>query len=391
MKRNFDVAVIGAGPAGATLAYELARKGIEVLLLDKEKFPRYKCCAGGISARAAKLLDYDISSVVEDRTHDVKFAYHSARPWVGHDHQVLLHTVMRDKFDSFLVNRAERAGVIFIDRQKVTDVGMSADGVKVSTADNAFLARFVAGADGVCSWVAKRLGIKRSTNYVVAMGAELVGLPEDVARWSGQARIDLGYVGGGYAWVFPKSDHISVGVGCSASRAKGLRQAYASYIRSLHIDHYSTARCGSWLIPIWRGDSALWRSRALLLGDAAGLVDPLTGEGIYHALLSAHLAASVLEDCLMCGKESLDEYQRVVEEQILSEMDAARTLSGVLAFFPWLAFGLLKRDARVWGAARSLFHGTTEYASIAKATIDRRGKLRLIIRALGWLSRLKGR
>lgn len=389
MKRNFDVAVIGAGPAGATLAYELARKGIEVLLLDKEKFPRYKCCAGGISARAARLLDCDISSVVEDRIHDVKFAYHSSRPWVGHDDQVLLYTVMRDRFDSLLVNRAERAGAVFIDRQEVTDVGMSADGVKVSTADSAFLGRFVAGADGVYSPVAKHLGIRRSTDYVAAMGAELVGPPEDMARWNGQVCMDFGYVSGGYAWVFPKSGHVSVGVSCSAFRAKDLRQAYGSFIRSLHIDHYSTARCGSWLIPTWRGDSVLWRSRALLLGDAAGLVDLLTGEGIYHALLSAHLAASVLEDCLMSGKESLDEYQRVVEEQILSELDAARTLSGALACFPRLAFRVLKRDARAWEAAKSLFHGTTKYASIAKAIKDGKGKLQLMIRALSCLSRLK--
>lgn len=197
MKQNFDVAVIGAGPAGATLAYKLAQKGIEVLLLEKEKFPRYKCCAGGISARAAKLLDYDISSVVEDRIHDIKFAHHSGRPWVGHDDQVLLYTVMRDRFDSLLVNRAERAGAVFIDKQKVTDVGMSGDGVKVLTADNAFLARFVAGADGAHSSVAKYLGIKRSTDYVVAMVAELVGPREDVARWNGRACVELGYVGGG--------------------------------------------------------------------------------------------------------------------------------------------------------------------------------------------------
>ena len=135
----------------------------------------------------------------------------------------------------------------------------------------------------------------------------------------------------------------------------------------------------------------LWQSRALLLGDAAGLVDPLTGEGIYDAVLSARLAASVLEDCLTCGRESLEQYQRVVEEQILSELNAARTLSRALACFPRLAFRVLTTDARVWGAGRALFHDRTKYASIAKAIKDRKGKLQLIIRALGLLSRLKGR
>ena len=135
----------------------------------------------------------------------------------------------------------------------------------------------------------------------------------------------------------------------------------------------------------------LWRSRALLLGDAAGLVDPLTGEGIYYAVLSAHLAAPVLEDCLTCRKEALDEYQRAVEEQILSELNVARTLSGALACFPQLAFRLLKRDRSVWGAGKSLFHDRTKYASIAQAIDDRKRKLRLMIRALGFLSHLKGR
>lgn len=149
--------------------------------------------------------------------------------------------------------------------------------------------------------------------------------------------------------MFPKSDHISVGVGCRASRAKSLRQAYGSFVHSLHIDDYTAAICGSWLILTCRGDRMLWRSRALLLGDAAGVIDPLTGEGIYYAALSARLAASVLEDCLTCGKEALEEYQRAVEEQILSELNAARTLSRALTCFPWLAFRVLKRDGRAWG------------------------------------------
>ncbi len=101
MKQSHDVIVVGAGPSGATLDYELARRGIGVLLLEKEKLPRYKCCAGGVTSKAAKLLDFDISEVVEDVIYELSFTFNLGSPYLGQHSQPLIYTVMRDVFDYF--------------------------------------------------------------------------------------------------------------------------------------------------------------------------------------------------------------------------------------------------------------------------------------------------
>ena len=98
MKQSCDVTIVGAGPAGATLAYELARRGIGVLLLEKERLPRYKCCAGGVTSKAARLLDFDISEVAEDVIHEASFTFNLGTPYVGQQSQPLMYTVMRDVF-----------------------------------------------------------------------------------------------------------------------------------------------------------------------------------------------------------------------------------------------------------------------------------------------------
>ncbi|MFW6117951.1 MAG: NAD(P)/FAD-dependent oxidoreductase [Chloroflexota bacterium] len=138
MKRSHDVIVVGAGPAGATLAYELVRRGIAVLVLEKEKFPRYKCCAGGVTSKAAKLLDFDISEVVEDVINEVSFTFNLDNHYPGQHSQPLIYTVMRDVFDHFLVMRAQQLGAVFMDGQKVTQVQVSGDWVEVSAAGERF-------------------------------------------------------------------------------------------------------------------------------------------------------------------------------------------------------------------------------------------------------------
>ena len=139
MKQSHDVIVVGAGPAGATLAYELAKRGIGVLLLEKEKLPRYKCCAGGVTSKAAKLLDFDISEVAEDAIHEVSFTFNLGSPYLGQPFQPLIYTVMRDVFDHFLVKKAQQLGAVLIDGQKVTQIQVSGDWVEIFLIQQLFL------------------------------------------------------------------------------------------------------------------------------------------------------------------------------------------------------------------------------------------------------------
>ncbi len=381
MKQSYDVIVVGAGPAGATIAYELAKKGIGVLLLEKERLPRYKCCAGGVTAKAAKLLDFDISEVAEDVIYEVCFTFNLGRPYLGRHNRPLIYTVMRDAFDHFLVRKAQQLGAVLLDGQKVTEIRINAGWVEISTADSIFRSRLVVGADGAYSVVARELGMIRNIEYVVGLEAELVVSEEELAKWKSRAQVDLGCIPGGYAWVFPKSDYLSIGVGCPVSKAKNLNHHHEKFLNLLIIGSYAVARSSSYLIPTCTRASLVLQDKALLLGDAAGLVDSLTGEGIYNAILSAQLATPAIENFLVRNKVGLQDYQQAVEEKIMSELKIARVLSKILFRFPHLMFRMLSQSDGVWRDGCGLMSGETNYAAIKERVGGFRGIFAPLFRA----------
>jgi geranylgeranyl reductase family protein len=366
LKQSYDVIVVGAGPAGATLAYELARRGIEVLLLEKEKLPRYKCCAGGLTSKTVKLLDFDISQVVEDVVYKVSFTFNLGNPYLGQHSQPLIHTVMRDAFDYFLVQKAQQLGAVLMDGQKITQIQASGDRVEIFAADNIFRSRLAVGADGAYSVVARELGMGSNREHIAAIESEIAVPDDELAKWKSQVQIDLGCVPGGYAWVFPKRNHLSIGVGCLASKAKQLSRHHRKFLDSLGIGNYTITTSSSHLIPTCIKGRLVWQDKALLLGDAAGLADPLTGEGIYNAILSAQLAAPVIENSLAHGKVKLEDYQQAVDEKIMPELRTARVLSKFFVRLPHLAFRMLRRREGVWRAGCGLMSGELQYTDIKR-------------------------
>jgi geranylgeranyl reductase family protein len=381
LKQSYDVIIVGAGPAGATLAYELAKRGIGVLVLEKEKLPRYKCCAGGVTSKAAKLLDFDISEVAEDVIYEVSFTFNLGSPCLRQHRQPLIYTVMRDVFDHFLVKRAQQRGAMLMDGQKVAQIRVSADWVEVSTADNVFRSRLVVGADGAYSVVARELGMGRSIEYVTGIESEVVVPEEELAKWKSRVQMDLGCVPGGYAWVFPKRNHLSIGVGCLASKARHLNHHHQKFLNSLSIGSYTIAKSSSHLIPTCTKGRLVWQDKALLLGDAAGFADPLTGEGIYNAILSAQLAAPVIENSLAHDKVKLEDYQEAVDGKIMSELRIARTLSRFFIRLPHLAFRMLNQSDGVWRTGYNLMLGETNYAAIKERKGGFKGIFNRLFRA----------
>ena len=381
MKKSHDVIVVGAGPSGAILAYELGKRGIGVLILEKEKLPRYKCCAGGVTSKAAKLLDFDITGVVEDVISEVSFTFNLNSTYLGQHGQPLIYTVMRDVFDHFLVTRAQELGAVLMDGQRVTSIQTDADWVEVSTDNDIFRSRIVVGADGAYSVVAKELDMGRSMEYIAGIESELVVPEEELAKWKSRVQIDLGCIPGGYAWVFPKRNHLSIGAGCLAPKAKYLDRQYQEFVNSLSIGSYTIARSSSHLIPTCTKGRLVWQDKALLLGDAAGLTDPLTGEGIYSAIRSAQLAAPVIENCLARGKAGLQDYQQIVENKIVSELRIARKLSRFFVRFPRLAFGMLNRSDGAWRAICNLMLGEIDYAAVKERAGGLKGIFNRLLRA----------
>jgi geranylgeranyl reductase family protein len=381
LKRIDDVIIVGAGPAGATLAYELARKGIAVLLLEEERLPRYKCCAGGVTSKAARLLDFDISEIAEDEIHRASFSFNLGSPYLGQYDRPLIYTVMRDVFDYSLVMRARRLGADLIDGQKVKRIDARADCIEVSGADNTFRSRLVVGADGAYSVVARDLDMGKGIEYLVGIESEIIVAEEKLAEWRSRILIDLGYIPGGYAWVFPKRDHLSVGVGCQASKARELRRRHQRFLDSLGLGSYTITRSSSQLIPTRTRGRLVWQNEALLVGDAAGLADPLTGEGIHNAIKSAQLAAPAIERRLLDGKDGLRDYQEAVDSEIISELRLAHTVSKFFVRSPHLVFGMLNQGNELWRALCDLMLGETNYAALKERMGSYRGIFSRLFRA----------
>jgi 2-polyprenyl-6-methoxyphenol hydroxylase-like FAD-dependent oxidoreductase len=159
--RSHDVIIVGAGPAGATLAGELSRQGLDVLILEKEILPRYKACAGGITVKTAGLLGLDLGPVTRDTVLGARVACGGRRPFTRSYPKPMIHMVMRDEFDHMLTQRAREAGAVLLENERVRRVRMPGEGVAVETANGTFTGRIVVGADGARSVVAASAGLAR--------------------------------------------------------------------------------------------------------------------------------------------------------------------------------------------------------------------------------------
>jgi geranylgeranyl reductase family protein len=301
---RFDVLVVGAGPAGSATAMHLARGGASVLLADKARFPRDKPCGGGLTGRALRYTPCDVEPVVEhvvDRM-VVRAAYGSKVSKASR--RALIRMTQRRRLDEHLVEQAVAAGVEFRDGAPVGDVDAREDAVEASVDGTRVAAAFLVGADGANGAVARTIGIAAGIVRGVALEGnvswdELGRDPYEETAW-----VELGVVPGGYGWVFPKGDHANFGVGGWLSEGPKLRAHLDRLAREHRVDPARLESVRGHRLPMRRLGTPAARGRVLLVGDAAGLVDPLSGDGIYEAFVSARLAAEAI---LAAGPETYEE------------------------------------------------------------------------------------
>jgi geranylgeranyl reductase family protein len=285
--QRFDVAVIGAGPAGSTAAYRLARAHARVLLIDKKKFPRDKPCGGGLTVRALRQLPFSVEPVVEDRVTRTRCRLLYGPTLEHRSSQVLCVMTQRRRLDAFLVEQAVAAGAEFRDGVQVeieSDTGLRVDGEPVEVGT-------LIGADGANGITARTLGLGGDIVNGVALEGNLPyeQLPPDA--WRGMLVLELGVVPGGYGWIFPKGDHVNVGVGGWGDEGPRLRRHLRVLCKHYGIDTRRLTNLRGHRLPMRRPGTVLAAGRALLVGDAAGLVDPVSGDGMYEGFVSARLAA----------------------------------------------------------------------------------------------------
>jgi len=287
----YDVIIAGAGPAGATAAYFLGQAGQKVLVLEKADIPRYKPCGGGVSLQFLKQhFPFSFDEVIENRVTAFNYAFWGLIVNVPCDEDVLV-MVMRDRFDAHILAHAlvEVQPNCAVKRVEELD-----DRVRVETAQGElFEARYLIGADGANSMVAHSAGLWRKRWTIPALEAEVKVPPDVLKAYSSGPTFIFDQSKFGYLWIFPKAEHLSVGIAAPNPKPGQLQTGLRQVMQSFGISVDDTPMHGH-PIPIYSWPKPAATRRILLTGDAAGLVDPLSGEGIRPAIKSGRLAAETI-------------------------------------------------------------------------------------------------
>lgn len=391
-----DVIIVGAGPAGSVAAYYLASQGIQVILLEKTQFPRYKVCGGGLTHKILKEVPFDLSPVIESTVHTFRFSHHFHSVYTRHTDDPLIYCAMRGDLDTFLNQQATGAGAVTRFGEQVVTFTQDESGVTVSTKERSFRTRLLIGAEGASGIVSRVAGLRDHLEMGIAWEAELDADPEDLQRFSGTVFLDWGTLPGGYAWVFPKKDHFSIGVGGPASLSKSMMPYYQGFVASISKDSVhsevgrrksevrspqsavrrvksevgirftGTRSVHSWPIPVRTARSRFHSGRVLITGDAAGLGDPLTGEGIYYAVRSGKLAAESCLEFLSGEIRSMNRYSDNINKELMEELMEANRIKHIFNAVPGRIHTFVGENERAWRAFCRILRGERWYKDVRR-------------------------
>lgn len=332
-RSEWDVAVIGAGPAGLAAASAAAAAGAQTVVLERAEHPRYKTCGGGIidaSLAAFRGLVGDARLPARDHTRAVTFTLQGRRQYTRTYDKPFLVMVLREEFDDALRRRAEDLGVTLWQRTAVCGISQDdGDYGRMRLADGSTVtARAVVGADGSAGVCSRHVGVEFAQ---VDLGLEAeIDVPATVAdEWRGRILLDWGKQPGSYGWVFPKGDRLSVGVIASRGQGERTKEYFREFIARLKLDSFTVARESGHLTKCRADHSSLRNGRVVVAGDAAGLLEPWTREGISFALRSGTFAGesaakAAIADSGEAAEAALDEYAASVNRVLVPEMRAGR-------------------------------------------------------------------
>jgi len=328
MEQCFDIVVVGAGPAGASAAASLAEAGFKVILVEKAGIPRPKPCAGGLVIRGFSHLPSHVLNCVERYCHEtVVNVMPAGLCFVTKKTEPILAMVMREDFDRLLVEAAMSAGATVVDRCEIKDIRLMPDKVTAISTRGAFAAKYLIGADGALSKVARKAMASRFTELVPAIECEI---EPDSKAWDCHgkaARFDMGFVPQGYGWIFPKKRHLSVGVGRMVKGQVDLTHYLKEYLHYVGLSAHNIFDKKASVISFCSNTTTFARNRVLLVGDAAGLADPLTAEGISNAALSGRFAAKAIVRGYDNSELVARHYISMLESRIMGNIRVARKIA----------------------------------------------------------------
>jgi geranylgeranyl reductase family protein len=325
---QWDIAIIGGGPAGLAAAHAAASQGARTVVLERAEHPRYKTCGGGLIGTSLSTLPAGFEVPARDRIDRATFTLDGRRAFTRRGAGPLLVMVQRDEFDAALCRAAQAVGATVRVRAMVRTIEQTHDAVRLYLASgDEVQARVVIGADGSAGLTGRYVGVRHDQ---VDLGLEVdVPTPADQElQWRGRLLIDWGPLPGSYGWVFPKGDLLTVGVIAARGQGEQTRSYLSRLLTRLGLADLEPVHDSGHLTRCRADGSPLRRGRVLVAGDAAGLLEPWTREGISFALRSGALAGAAAVSGDLVG------YESTVESELAPEMKAGRRLLRLFEIHP---------------------------------------------------------
>ncbi|MEV6715362.1 geranylgeranyl reductase family protein [Lentzea sp. NPDC051208] len=373
----WDVVVVGAGPAGATAARVAAEAGCRVLLLERAAVPRYKTCGGGLIGCSQAFLPAGLAVAVHDEIDAVTFGWNGRRErTVASSEGARCKMVFRDELDAALTEAAARAGAVVRDQTPVSALEDENGEVVVRTGGGERIrARAVVGADGSAGRVGRHVGV-RCEQVDLALEVEVPVGPGDAARWRGRMLMEWGPLPGSFGWVFPKGDICTAGVVATRGRGEATKAYLREFLQRHGLAHLTPLHDTGHLTRCRRPDSPLGRGRTLVAGDAAGLCDPWSREGISFALRSGTWAGKAAVGIARAerpadAERALGTYTSDVRSTLEVEMLASREVMNVFTKRPGVVHTALTAFPPVWRRVDSYLGGDTTIPALLGTPIAR--------------------
>ncbi|ADY74033.1 geranylgeranyl reductase [Desulfurobacterium thermolithotrophum DSM 11699] len=351
----YDIAVLGLGPSGSSFLKRIEGKGFKVIAFDKDNFPRKKVCAGGLTPKAYRLLEKlfpGIDEVVRVQSKKFVFINNSSKVEVNYN-EVLTYLTDRQELDNFLFDSISNSYFEIHTGEKVLSLCKENKIWKIETDKDIYKAKVIIVADGVNSKVARQFKVKRDIGFTYEADIE--------HSWNDNILIDFSDFSWGYYWIFPKGDFITTGLGELKRKAFDLKEKLFRFNRKFGIEGKIKHQSG-FPIPVGKTKNDVYRNNVLFLGDAGGLVDPFTGEGIYYAVKSGVISAEIVMKAFEKGNlDILKLYKELIDESMGKEFFWARTVGNLFFRFKRLNFYVLEKEPSIQKLITSLLTGEISY------------------------------